>query len=126
MGPKIRLMSREKSTAIAFGAPDRVEWHLWNWSRWHKTGGSEQGVKIAVGLTSGGASQNVDDMTENEDRKCARTTNTIINDLPPAQGAAVHHEYLHSVYRFPRGNFAALLAEAKSAIGRGLAKKGVW
>ena len=129
MGSKIatRVMSREKSTEASFGSPERVEWHLWNWSKWMRSGANKQAApRESSGLTSGGASQNFDDMVEAVDRRVAATMNVIIDDLPPAQSAAVHHEYLHSVYRFPRGNFAALLAEAKLGVGHGLAKKGVW
>ena len=129
MGSKIatRVMSREKSTAIAFGSPERVEWHLWNWAKWMRSGANKQAApRESSGLTSGGASQNFDDMVEAVDRRVAATMNVIIDDLPPAQGAAIHHEYLRAVYGFPRGNFDALLIEAKAGIGRGLAKKGVW
>ena len=115
------------STAAALGTPARVEWHLDNWRRWKRTGGHQGAYgHCAVGLSSGGNSQDFDDMAEQSDRRCAGIVDTLIDDLSPAQSCAIYAEYLHSVFRFPRGNFDQLIDSAKVALGRGLAMKGVY
>lgn len=115
------------STAADLGTPARVEWHLDNWKRWKRTG-NHQGAygNCAVGLSTGGASKEFDEMAEDMDRRSAVILNTLIDDLPPAQSCAIYTRYLHSVFRFPRNNFESLLESAKRALGRGMAIKGIY
>lgn len=123
-----KVYKGESGTMAAdFGTPERVEFHLDLWKRW-KASGQHEGAygSVAVGLSSGGASQAFDDMADASERRCARTVDVLIEDLPPAERCALHHEYLHAVFRFPRNNLDQLLASAKRAIGRGLAAKGIY
>lgn len=121
------MMRELGSLAVEFGTPERVEWHLDNWRcgmlAWE---GAEGFPEQSALLTSGGSSQHFDDMVAASDLRCAAIVNTIIDDLPATQQAAVHHTYLRAVYRFPRDNLGVLLLEAKVRIGRQLKARGVW
>lgn len=116
-----------KSSVIQFGSPERVDWHLDNWSRWQKSG-KRQGAygAVAVGLSSGGASQDFDMMADSSEIRSARIVDVIIHDLPAHQVCALHNEYLAMVWRFERLRQADVLAEAKAGVGRGLVAKGVY
>jgi hypothetical protein len=117
----------EGSLSAQFGTPERVEWHLQNWRDWKRTG-RKQGAwgYVAVGLSGGGTSMDFDDMVEESDRRVASIVDTLINDLQAVQSAAIHHQYLAAVFRFPRLDFKQSLETAKWELGKGLAKKGVY
>ena len=114
------------SISAQFGTPERVEWHLVNWAMWMRSGREGDGFGESTGVSSGGSSQHFEDMCDESDKRCAKITNTIIEDLGPGEQMAIHHAYLHAVFRFQRGNLAELLAMAKIKVGIGLNKRGVW
>lgn len=115
-----------KPTTIRFGTPERVLWHLHNWSSWMSSGRTVDRLpRRSVGIGNSHSSS-FEDMAEASDVRCAMITDAIINDLPPAQACAVMRQYLESVYRFPRDNFAQQLEEAKRVIGIKLAIRGVY
>lgn len=109
------------------GAPERVEWHLHNWARWMRSG-SHVGAygAVAVGLSSGGRSEDFDDMADASERRSARIVDTVVYDLPSDERMAICHAYLGAVVRFRRQVMAEVLARAKRAVGRGLAARGVY
>lgn len=104
---------------------DYLEIHLYEWARWQRSGMPVQVYgKQAVGLSNGGASQDFDDMLEAEQRRIAAVVDSVINDLPPIQRCAIHHRYLHAVFRFK--GYIQTLREAKAALRVGLRKKHIW
>jgi hypothetical protein len=121
------LMEAKGTLAVEFGTLERVEWHLDNWSRWMDSGRAVDGYdSSSSGVATGGNSQHFDDMVEASDRRCAQIVNTIIDDLPVGQQAAIYHRYLAAVYRMNRNDLPAALAVAKLKIGASLKAKGVW
>jgi hypothetical protein len=114
------------SVSIAFGTPDRVEFHLENWARRFKhsvTPGSVGGS----GSPEYMGSSDFDGMCLEMDKTTARTVDTLIEDLPAVQKYAIHNTYLHSVYRV-RGQLPGVsdLEAGRVAIGRGLVKWGIY
>lgn len=100
---------------------DRVDWHLWNWVRWHRTTGRPNLGYVTTRGVSG--SSDFDSMARACDRKSAIATETAINDLPPAQSDVVYARHLYAVFRFPRENAAELYAEARATLALTLVKK---
>jgi hypothetical protein len=104
---------------------DYLEIHLYEWARWMRSGLAVQTYgKQAVGLSNGGASQDFDDMLEAEQRRIAAVVDSVINDLPPIQRMAIHHRYLHAVFRLK--GYVQALKEAKVALRVGLRRKHIW
>jgi hypothetical protein len=106
---------------------DRIDWHLWNWTRWQHTGALVVGyASRASGGFRSGSLHEFDAMVVEADNECAIAVDVILAGLSPAQRCAVHHVHLDAVYRFVD---AVLLATAYSAarfaIGRGLDVRGV-
>lgn len=62
---------------------------------------------------------------ENLDRELAEKTDQVIAGLTPVEQCAVHHEYLHAVYRF-REPLDEILERAKLKIEIGLRRRDVW
>jgi len=106
----------------------RLNFHLENWAIWMQ---SDQGVrgynKKSAGFITGGNSQTFEDMISQSDVWCARRMNTHIENLPPAQNGAILHRYnICRVFRFPRGNYADLLLEARDTLLKALITDGIW
>lgn len=108
--------------------PDRLEFHLENWSRYMRSPGLMIWYKNkASGTVGGGYSQTFDELCDGADLACAEAVNAIINgDLTPAESCAVHHEYLEAAYRFPREPIDVVLPRARQKIADGLERKGIW
>jgi hypothetical protein len=117
------------SRAVEFGTPERVEWHLDNWRRWMRSGQEVDGhARQSSGLSDGGTSKGFDEMAEAEDRRCAKVVDAILDYLPPHQRIAVYIErrIMLRVTRFEQANYDQNLKLAKAALGRELARRGVW
>jgi hypothetical protein len=63
---------------------------------------------------------------ENLDREIAEKTDAVIESLSPAERCAIHHKYLHAVYRFNRETLEAALARALQRLEIGLRARDVW
>ena len=104
---------------------DYLELHLLNWATWMRHDIGVRGYpQKALGLATGGASEEFDHMLEDEEKRIARVTDTVINDLPPIQRCALHHCYLHAVFRFR--DYTATLDAARDGVRAGLKRKGIW
>ena len=105
----------------------RLEFHLDNWRRWMRSDVITDGApNRAAGCIGGGYSRSFEDMIDSADVRCALTVDALIEGLSPGQRAAIHHCYLRAVFRFPRGNYEDLLAEAKRRLDLGLMARGVY
>lgn len=118
--------SDQKPTTVEFGTPDRVDWHLHNWTTWMHTGRSVDRLPSRSMAIGNSHSTSFDDMVDASDIRCAGITDAIISDLPPAQSCAVACKYLCSIYRFQRDNYIEMLDLAKKAIGIQLGVRGVY
>lgn len=81
----------------------------------------ELGYVISKGASG---AKSFDDLCEAADGAAAAATDALVDDLPPAQRAAIWHVYLGCVWRFPRGNLEELLSDAREAIYYGLLVRG--
>lgn len=117
------------SLSVTFGTPERVDFHLSNWSRWLRTGQAVQGHAHSSSVVCGGAtSKGFDEMAESSDRRCAVIVDTILQNLPAPQRIAIYTErgIVAAVFRFERTTYAEALAFGKLALGRELSRRGVW
>ncbi len=86
---------------------DRVEWHLWNWGRWHRT------------------------PTEcYPNHSAGEATEAALNGMAPRLRLAIYMQYgivthAGAVYRI-RGSVEAAFAEAKSALAILLSQRGMF
>lgn len=125
------VMAMKGTCAVVFGTPDRVEFHLRNWARWMRSGQEVDGhARESTGLSDGGTSKGFDEMVEAEDRRCAKVVDVILDNLPPVQRIAIFIErgIMGKVFRFNRlqPTYEQALAAGKAALGRELARRGVW
>jgi hypothetical protein len=123
------VLAMEGHCAVTFGTPDRVEWHLENWRRWMRSGQEVDGhARQSQGLSDGGTSKGFDEMVEAEDRRCAKIVDAILDNLPPAHRIAIYMErgIMGRVFTFVRMTYHQALNEGKAALGRELARRGVW
>lgn len=117
------------SSSVTFGTPERVEWHLEVWRRWVRSGPAVDGhAKHSQGLSDGGTSKGFDEMVEAEDRRCAQSVDSILDNLPATQRIAIYVErgVMAKVFRFERVAYAKALADGKAAVGRELSRRGIW
>lgn len=63
---------------------------------------------------------------ENLDRDLAEKADATINSLTPIEQCAIHHTYLHAVFRFNRERPHVVLERALIKIEIGLRKREVW
>lgn len=63
---------------------------------------------------------------ENLDRELAEKTDAVIASLSPVEQCAIHHQYLHAVYRFQRETLDIVLGRARQKIEIGLRRRDVW
>lgn len=98
-----------------------------DWAEWNAQYSGIRNPSHSVGLTSGyAASQSFDDMLHSVENNIAAIVETAVDDLQPANRAAINKRYgLSAVFRFPRGNYADLLLEAHESLMLTLPKKGV-
>lgn len=112
-------------------AQKAVERLLRNWvSYMHGHGGEKPSgcPKGASGGITNYTSLDLDNVAayENLDRTLAEKTDAVIASLTPVEQSAIHHQYLHAVYRFQRETLDMVLTRAKQKIEIGLRKRDVW
>lgn len=123
------IATRGGNLAVEFGTEDRVEWHIENWRRWMRSGKEVDGFEHrACGMSDGGTSKGFDEMVEAEDRRCAKIVDAILDNLPPPQRIAIymHTGIMGRVFQFTRITYHQALTQGRGALGRELARRGVW
>jgi hypothetical protein len=107
-------------------SPDRVEWHLWNWTEWMRHSRSPGALpKRASGGCSGYRSYDIEYEYAEADRVAAVAVQAIIDGMPPRQRTAVYveHGVMSAVYRV-RDHDAAY-TDACNILGAQLASRGM-
>lgn len=110
---------------------DRVQWRLeallQDWAQWCMSYRPRLG--FPSGVWSGGGfaeSKTFEDMCSECDGVVNRNIEAAIDDLTPAQRAAVYRHYgIAAVFRFPRTNYAEQLDQAHTTLRRALPRRGV-
>ena len=105
----------------------RLEWHFDNWRRWMRCGSVTDGYPSkGAGCVGGGYSRTLDDMMDTSDIRVAGIVDALVCSLAPAESAAIHHEYLYAVFRFPRGDFAQTLECGRLKVAKWLVSRGIY
>lgn len=110
-------------------AQEAVERMLRNWVRYmHADEGPEGCPSQACGGLTNYTSLDLDNVAafENLDRVLAEKTDAVIAGLSSVEQCAIHHAYLHAVYRFNREPLDVVLQRAKLRIEIGLRARDVW
>lgn len=109
-----------------FGSSTRVDFHLENWRLWmrHPELRLECPPK-SLGFVAGGNYTSLEDWEAECDAMAAKAVDTLITDLTPVERCALHHRYLHAVFRFSGKPYIEALGSARDAIGRGLRRWGI-
>jgi hypothetical protein len=107
--------------------PDQLERLLYEWVKYMRSGQLEKWYPgHSTGLSTGGASETFEDLLERCERNLAKITDTVIKDLPVIQSCAIHHKYLHAVFRFRSDSTLSHALElAKTNLRIGLKNRGV-
>lgn len=101
---------------------------LEDWAEWQRGYRMKLGYPTRSLSGSGGGSTecSYDDLYATADRAVFEAIDTAVDDLQPAQRAAVLRRYgIAAVFRFPRENYAEQLDRAHDALMRSLPRKGV-
>lgn len=100
---------------------------MMEWAEWHrKDVGVEGYPEASSGISSGYVSATFDDMCEEADAWRAMVVDTCVDELLPAQRAAIMRKYgISGVFRFPRDNFAEMVVLAHENLMIALPKKGI-
>jgi len=121
------MLAAQKEEQTIGGMPEaRLEWHFDNWRKWMRDGVLTEGYPAkSSGFIGGGLSRTFDEMVESADTRCAEIVDAVVNSLSSAQRAAVYHQYLYAVFRFPRG-FDDAIAAARLRVAVLLVQRGVY
>lgn len=131
-GPLIamKIVLRPVETA-ARRAVDRILRECWV-PYMHGHGGEKPSgyPKQACGGVTNYTSMDLDNVAayESLDKGLAQKTDAVIASMTPVEQCAVHHTYLHAVYRFRRAgdSLEVVLDRALSKLEIGLRKRNVW
>jgi hypothetical protein len=108
---------------------DSVILELKDWAHWMRKDTESRHLGYpskSPGMQSGYVSMTFTEMCESSDIQRVLIINSLVNDLISAQKAAISHKYLGTTIRFPRNNYANLLAEAHIEIYSGMKRKGLY
>lgn len=95
------------------------------WAKWQNNRNLRLGYPSkSLAIASGGLNC-WDDLAEDVDGWMCGECEAAINDLQPEQFAAIHHNYLHAVYKFPRNDYPHILAGALNDLLVRLRRRGV-
>lgn len=99
------------------------------WAAWHERYDLRLGYPCkSTGISTGGVTC-WDDLAESVDGWMCGEIEAGVGDLEaihPAQAAAINHNYLLAVYRFPRGNYPEMLSDGLDWLTGDLLRRGVY
>lgn len=100
---------------------------LSEWAAWHCRDRGVDGFPAASNVcTSGYCSASFEDLCVDADEWRSMVVDCCVDELVPAQRAAIMREYgIAAVFRFPRNNFAEMLDLAHKALLTSLPRKGI-
>lgn len=99
---------------------------LEEWAEWQSGYAGVRGYPGRSAMLSGTGSQTFDDLCADADDWKCKVIDACIDDLLPAQRAAVMRRYgVAAVFRFPRLNYAELLSAAHDSLLLALPRRGV-
>ena len=112
---------------MSFSSHDLLVVLLEDWAAWVRSYRMNIGWRSrSVGMESGYCSKDFDSMLSDVEDELFRKVDAAINDLPPAQCAAINRCYgICAVFRFPRMNYQQLLLEAHESLLVSVSKKGI-
>ena len=99
---------------------------LEDWADWQRSYKPRLGYPSRSLTCYSESSQTFEDMCETVDNQTFATVDACVQDLMPAQRAAVMRRYgIAAVFRFPRDNYEQCLLMAHEALMRTLPRKGI-
>lgn len=101
---------------------------LEDWAEWQRGYRMKLGypTRSLSGAAGGSTECSYDDLYASADNAVFEAIDAAVDDLQPAQRAAVLRRYgIAAVFRFPRENYAEQLDRAHDALMRSLPRKGV-
>ena len=99
---------------------------LEDWARWNRSYRLTLGYPRHSAGFAGSGIHSFDDMCDEVDLRIRQTIDATINDLPPAQKAAILRCYgISSTFNFPRDKYQTQLFEAHEHLLQELPRRGV-
>lgn len=96
---------------------------LEQWAVW--TEGYRPNLSTKTSTCRCTGSHDFESLFQGIERQVMKSIDTAINDLPPAQSAAIHKKYLGINWRFPRENYEEMLKQAHDALLISLPRRNV-
>lgn len=110
--------------APIFTPLDRLKGLLEDWAVW--TEGYRPGLSArAASIIQTAGSHDFESLFAGVEKQMMKAIDAAIDDLPPAQGAAINKRYLGIDWRFPRDNYAVMLDLAHDTLLVTLPKRNV-
>jgi hypothetical protein len=104
---------------------DRIEWHLENWANWMHAK-PRMGFDKKSTVLASSSSRDFDEMCEEADLYAARATNAAIENLTPAEQAAIERKWdICGVWNFKRQNFLEVYWSGLKKLGPMLDAQGL-
>lgn len=105
---------------------DRVDFHLFNWARWMRSGGTAiLGIPgracAGMGISH---SADFDQLADQSDRVAAKAVDAVIRDLKPLEAKAIRCSYLGEDWT-AKEQEGAVLVIAKESVRMGLNRRGI-
>jgi len=99
---------------------------LTDWAQWQRAYSPRLGYPSRSLTCYSEGSQDFESLCETVDNQTYATIDACVQDLMPAQRAAVMRRYgIAAVFRFPRDNYEQCLLMAHEALMRTLPRKGI-
>lgn len=99
---------------------------LTEWAQWQRSYSPRLGYPSKSLTCYSEGSQDFDSLCESVDSQTFATVDACVQDLVPAQRAAVMRRYgIAAVFRFPRDNYEQCLMLAHEVLAKALPRKGV-
>lgn len=102
----------------------RLKNKLEDWAEWYRGYMPNLGANSGAFMkTTGG--HDFESLFAAAEKTAFKAIEVAVDDLTPAQGAAIRRRYLGETWRFPRDNYAVLLDDAHDALLISLPKRNV-
>lgn len=119
------LMPELRDVDIAGMPARKLHDFMVNWRNWMYASPQKLGYpKKASGFVGGGYSSTFEDLCDIADIAAAEAVDALVESLDHSPRLAVHHVYLHSVFRLR--DFEASYERAMESIAGGLIARGFW
>jgi len=102
----------------------RLDWHLENWARYQRAGGTRQlGTKTQSHWASG--SSDFETMADKSEMRHALAVDALVWDLPDIERVAIMHTHLNAVWRSNREAMQEVYGRARLSLSAAMLRRAI-